>query len=206
MNRPLLITDCDEVLLHMVRHFSSWLEEEQDVLFRPEDGDMAGALKFKNSGEVVPKDQVWTYLGSFFEAEMHRQTLVPGALEALGRIGETADIVILTNLPDKAHSWRVDQLATHGIHHEVVCNSGGKGEPLKRLIDRHRAPRSVFVDDLAHHHASVARHSPHTYRLHMVAEPSLAAVTAPAEQAHARIDDWADATPWILERLEGRAP
>ena len=27
MNRPLLITDCDEVLLHMVSHFDDWLGE-----------------------------------------------------------------------------------------------------------------------------------------------------------------------------------
>ena len=203
--RPLLVTDCDEVLLHMVSHFSAWLDEAHDVVFRPEDGDMAGALKFRTTGERVPKEQVWTYLGSFFETEMHRQTLVPGALEALGEIGEVADIVILTNLPDLAHPWRVDQLAGHGIHHEVVCNSGGKGEPLRRLIERHQASRSLFVDDLAVHHASVARHSPNTFRLHMVAEPSLAAVTATAEHAHARIDEWSTATPWILDRLKDAA-
>ena len=203
--RPLLVTDCDEVLLHMVSHFSAWLDEAHDVVFRPEDGDMAGALKFRTTGERVPKEQVWTYLGSFFETEMHRQTLVPGALEALGEIGEVADIVILTNLPDLAHPWRVDQLAGHGIHHEVVCNSGGKGEPLRRLIERHQASRSLFVDDLAVHHASVARHSPDTFRLHMVAEPSLAAVTATAEHAHARIDEWSTATPWILDRLKDAA-
>lgn len=203
--RPLLVTDCDEVLLHMVSHFSAWLDEAHNVVFRPEDGDMAGALKFRTTGERVPKEQVWTYLGSFFETEMHRQTLVPGALEALGQIGEVADIVILTNLPDLAHPWRVEQLAGHGIHHEVVCNSGGKGEPLKRLIERHQASRSLFVDDLAVHHASVARHSPDTFRLHMVAEPSLAAVTATAEHAHARIDEWSTATPWILDRLKDAA-
>ena len=61
--RPLFVTDCDEVLLHMVRHFSSWLDEEQDVLFRPEDGDMGTALRFKETGDVVPKDQIWSYLG-----------------------------------------------------------------------------------------------------------------------------------------------
>jgi hypothetical protein len=85
----------------------------------------------------------------------------------------------------------------------VVCNRGGKGEPLKAIVERHGAPRHLFVDDLAVHHASVAKHSPETHRLHMIAEPSLAAVTAPADHAHARIDDWATATPWILERLEG---
>ena len=28
MNRPLLISDCDEVLFHMVRHFAEWVEAE----------------------------------------------------------------------------------------------------------------------------------------------------------------------------------
>ena len=203
MNRPLLITDCDEVLLHMVRHFSEWLEEEHAILFRPEEGDMAGALKFSAGGDQVPSERVWELLWGFFQTEMHRQTIVPGAVEALGRIGETADIVILTNLGNDAHAGRVEQLARHGIRHEVVCNRGGKGEPLKRIIERHGAPSHLFVDDLAVHHASVAKHSPETHRLHMVAEPTLAAVTAPAAHAHVRIDDWAEATPWILDRFKG---
>lgn len=201
--RPLLVTDCDEVLLHMVRHFSDWLDEEHAILFRPEEGDMAGALKFRANGERVPTDKVWEHLWGFFATEMDRQTIVPGAVEALGTIGEKADIVILTNLGEEAREGRIEQLARFGIAHEVVCNRGGKGEPLRSIVERHRATRSVFVDDLAVHHASVARHSPETQRLHMVAEPTLAAVTAPAEHAHARIDDWAAATPWILERLEG---
>jgi hypothetical protein len=205
MNRPLLVTDCDEVLLHMVSHFSAWLDEAHEVVFRPEDGDMAGALKFRESGERVPKEQVWEYLGGFFTNEMHRQTVVPGAIEALGRIGEVADIVILTNLNDQVHAGRVKQLAGHGIHHEVVCNRGGKGEPLKSLVERHGATRSLFVDDLAVHHASVARHSPATFRLHMVADTKLAAVTETAPAAHARIDDWPTATDWILERLKDAA-
>ncbi|GAA4009181.1 hypothetical protein GCM10022280_02480 [Sphingomonas swuensis] len=200
-----MITDCDEVLLHMVRHFSGWLEEEHAILFRPEEGDMAGALKFRDGGERVPSERVWELLWGFFETEMHRQTIVPGAVEALGTIGEKADIVVLTNLGEESRDGRIEQLARFGIAHEVVCNRGGKGEPLKSIIARHGAGRSVFVDDLAVHHASVAKHSPDTFRLHMIAEPTLAAATAPAEHAHARIDDWASATPWILERLEGRA-
>ncbi len=71
--------------------------------------------------------------------------------------------------------------------------------------ERHAATRSLFVDDLAVHHASVAKHSPETIRLHMVAEPRLAAVTQTAEHAHARIDDWPTATGWILDRLADAA-
>jgi hypothetical protein len=201
MNRPLLITDCDEVLLHMVAHFRDWLGEAHEVEFAFETGKFDDALTDRRSGEPLGKDRVWPLLGSFFQGEMHRQTLVPGALEALGRIGEVADIVILTNLPDQAHPWRVEQLAKHGIAHEVVCNSGGKGVPARAIIARYGATRAAFVDDLAVHHASVAKHAPEVHRLHMIAEPRLAPAVPPAEHAHARIDDWPTATEWLLERL-----
>ena len=121
--------------------------------------------------------------------------------EAAERIRD-ADIVILTNLGDEAHGWRVEQLAGHGIRHEVVCNQGGKGRPVRAIVDRHGAASAVFVDDLAGHHASVAEHAPGVWRLHMVAEPRLATVVAPAEAAHARIDDWPAACEWILSKFE----
>ena len=35
MSRPLLISDCDEVLLHMVAHFADWLDEAHRRPFRP---------------------------------------------------------------------------------------------------------------------------------------------------------------------------
>jgi hypothetical protein len=201
--RPLLITDCDEVLLHMVSHFDAWLGEEHDIRFAFETGNFGEAMTHTSTGELVRKEQVWPLLDQFFRQEMHRQTIVPGAVEALGRVGEIADIVILTNLGDEAHPWRVDQLANHGIRHEVVCNSGGKGIPARAIIDRYGAGPTAFVDDLAVHHASVAKHAPDVHRLHMVAEPKLAAAVPKAEHAHIRIDDWPTATTWILERLQG---
>jgi len=202
LSRPLLITDCDEVLLHMVSHFDAWLGEAHGIRFAFESGNFGGAMTHQATGEPVPEEQVWPLLTEFFRGEMHRQTLVPGAEEALGRIGEVADIVILTNLGDEAHPWRVDQLARHGIRHEVVCNRGGKGIPAREIVDRYDAGATVFVDDLAVHHASVAKHAPEVHRLHMVAEPRLAPAVPAAEHAHARIDDWPTATHWILERLK----
>lgn len=201
--RPLLITDCDEVLMHMVSHFDAWLGEAHDIRFAFETGTFGEAMTRNTTGELVPHEQVWPLLDQFFRQEMHRQTIVPGAVEALGRIGEIADIVILTNLGDEAHPWRVDQLAAHGIRHEVVCNSGGKGVPARAIMERYGAGSTVFVDDLPVHHASVAKHAPEVHRLHMIAEPRLAPAVPKAEHAHVRIDDWPTATTWILERLMG---
>ncbi|HEU5285280.1 MAG TPA: HAD family hydrolase [Sphingomicrobium sp.] len=202
MSRPLLITDCDEVLLHMVAHFAEWLDEEHGVRFDVESGQF-DAMTDRRTGAPVPLERVWPLLDSFFEGHMHRQTLVPGALDALERIGEIADIVVLTNLGDEAHGWRVDQLAGHGIRHDIVCNRGGKGRPVRDLVDARGPPVAVFVDDLAVHHSSVAKHAPGVWRLHMVAEPRLAAAVPAAEDAHARIDDWPAACEWILDKFRG---
>jgi hypothetical protein len=204
MKRPLLITDCDEVLLHMVSHFGAWLGEAHDISFAFETGSFGGAMTDHATGEIVGEDRVWPLLTEFFRNEMHRQTLVPGAVDALGRIGEIADIVILTNLGDEAHPWRVDQLAKHGIRHEVVCNRGGKGVPARAIMERYGAGTTAFVDDLPVHHASVARYAPEVHRLHMVAEPRLAPAVPISEHAHVRIDDWPTASQWIIERLEDK--
>lgn len=201
MSRPLLITDCDEVLLHMVAHFDDWLDEAHGIDFAFESGSFGDAMTIRDTGEAVPAEKVWPLLEQFFREEMHRQTIVPGAVEALGRIGEVADIVILTNLGDHAHSWRVEQLERHGIRHEVVTNQGGKGVPARAIIDRLGAGATAFVDDLPVHHASVAKHAPQVHRLHMIAEPRLAPAIPMAPHAHVRIDDWPTAADWLLERL-----
>ena len=201
MSRPLLITDCDEVLLHMVAHFQDWLAEKHDIHFAFETGRFADALTYRHDGAILPEEEVWRLLTRFFREEMARQTPVPGAIDALRRIGEEADIVVLTNLGEDAQALRTAQLASHGIHYEVVCNQGGKGVPARAIVERHRASVAVFVDDLHVHHQSVARHAPEIWRLHMIAEPRLAANIGTPPEAHARIDDWPAATDWILARF-----
>ena len=203
MTRPLLITDCDEVLLHMVRHFGAWLDEAHGIDFRPEGGAFETALTRRDSGTIVPAHEVWPLLEGFFRTEMDRQTLVPGAGKALERIAQVADIVILTNLQDWCHAGRAAQLDALGIRHRVVCNQGGKGEPVARLAAEHRSRVTVFVDDLEGHHASVAEHAPQVFRLHMIAEPAIAPTIPAARHAHARIDHWDEAVEWVLARFRG---
>lgn len=199
--RPLLITDCDEVLLHMVRHFGVWLGETHDIDFTPGGGDFSTAMTRRGDGPALTREDMWGMLDGFFPAEMDRQTLVPHAREALGALSQVADIVVLTNLQDICRQPRIEQLAKFGIDHRVECNQGGKGSPVARLIAEYGPNVTVFVDDLAVHHDSVARHAPEVHRLHMVSEPAMAPHVPKAPAAHARIDDWNDAELWIAERF-----
>jgi hypothetical protein len=200
MSRPLLVTDCDEVLLHMVSHFADWVAEAHGLSFSLEAPGFRDALR-DEAGCPVPEERIWPLLDGFFESEMHRQNLVPGAAEALAELSDQADIVILTNIGDEHEARRVEQLERLGIGHRVLCNRGGKGPPLLDLVEAMGPSATVFVDDLAVHHQSVAKHAPNVWRLHMIAEPRLAAHTPPAPHAHARIDDWGDALPWIRRRF-----
>ncbi len=198
--RPLLISDCDDVLLHFAPHFRDWVAEAHRLTFSLDVPAFAGALRDAN-GEEVSRERAFALLDLFFDREMHRQQLVAGALAALRTIGAVADIVILTNIGDQYRANRVAQLERFDIRHRVLCNQGGKGRPVVELIEELRPGATVFVDDLPVHHESVAKHAPGVWRLHMVAEPRLAAITPPAPHAHARIDAWDDALPWILARL-----
>lgn len=204
MTRPLLICDCDEVLLHMVRHFGTWLRERHDIAFAHETGSFVAMTHA--DGSPVDHQRIWAMLDEFFPAEMERQTLVPGAAEALAALSERADIVILTNLGDHCRDHRIEQLAQHGIRHRVETNQGGKGGPVARLVAEYGNPVTVFVDDLATHHESVAKHAPTVHRLHLVAEPAMAPQVPPAAHAHARIDDWGAARDWIAQRFAADQP
>ena len=204
--KPLLICDCDEVLLHMVRHFRDWLDTDHDIDLQLAEGSFEKAMRHRDGGELVTRERMWSLIDGFFPAEMDRQTLVPHAAEALEALGQRAEIVILTNLRDHCRESRIAQLSTHGIVHRVECNQGPKGEPVARLVAEHGGPVTVFVDDLPTHHDSVAQHAPGVHRLHMVSEPSLAPHVPPAPAAHARIDDWRDAATWIAARFDAGLP
>ena len=206
MNRPLVITDCDEVLMHMVVPFAEWVDAEHGVLFRIEDASFAGALKRKECGTPLEAAEVWPLLDAFFRGEMARQYPIPGALAAMAVIAEQADIVVLTNVGPDHQQARIEQLALHDFHAPVIGSRGGKGEPVRRLIEQYQPSVALFIDDLAGHHQSVAQEAPDVWRLHLVGEPAIADKIAPSPYAHARIDDWAAAQDWILARLAENVP
>ncbi|WP_300398160.1 HAD family hydrolase [uncultured Sphingobium sp.] len=207
MTRPLIITDCDEVLLHMVVPFRHWLDETHDVHFDMHDRSFAEALRHKDSGEPLERELVWQLLVGFFDTEMHRQAPIAGAVDALLRLSRVADIEVLTNIGERHHQQRIAQLAALGLDFPVHWNQGGKGRPLADIVADRQPSIALFIDDLAEHHHSVATHAPDVWRLHMVGEPEIASDIPVADKAHARIDDWVAAEAWIMQRLaQGPAP
>lgn len=206
MSRPLIVSDCDEVLLYMVAHFRDWLGESQGVDFSMVGNDFGQSMRWKETGELVEPREIWGFLRGFFDTEMHRQDPIPGAVAGIAALAEHADVVVLTNLTDRHRDMRASQLADHGIDARVFTNQGPKGPALKAILDEYAPSRAIFIDDLAQHHKSAADAVPGVHRLHLCGEPMLAGRIACAHKAgdaHARIDTWDEALPWLLQRLEG---
>ncbi len=206
MSRPLLISDCDEVLLHMVAPFRDWLDAAHHVHFDLESGDFANALRHKHDGTQIEQGKIWALLKGFFDTEMHRQNAIEGAVASINALSQIADVVILTNLLDDRAGPRAQQLRDVGIDFPVYCNQGGKGQKMAEIIADYKPNVAVFVDDLGHQHTAVAEHLPEVWRLHLVGEPLLAPHIKTARAAHARIDHWGEAEPWIRQRLLNGEP
>lgn len=206
MTRPLVISDCDEVLLHMVAPFKDWLRAQHGIDFAMESNDFGNAMRHARDGAPVEQKEIWRLLNLFFDTEMHTQPAIAGAVAGMNALAQHADVVILTNLGDHRREDRTRQLRAVGIEARVFTNTGPKGPALKAILDEYRPGRAVFIDDLPQHHGSVMEIAPHVSRLHLCGEPLLAPhidCAHKAGHAHARIDDWDTALPWVMAQLHG---
>lgn len=197
MTRPLIICDCDEVLLHFAEPFRDYLAAAHDMELSFRSFSLAGSIRRRAGGSAITQADVEPLLDGFFANWIDRQYPAAGAVDALAALSDSADIVILTNIKDEVQARRGIELARHGMPYEVICNRGPKGPPVAALVAE-RAPRAaIFIDDLPPHHGSVAKHAPAVHRLHMVADPELRALVPAAPDAHRRIDEWPAALPYI---------
>jgi hypothetical protein len=192
--KPLLIVDCDGVLLHFIAPFRQYLQQAHGLELRMDDAMLSSNIR--RDGVAVPWEEFRALLAGFFADGQQHQTILQGVADALAVLGATAEIVVLTNIDAAHRPARLRVLAREGLPYPVIAN--GDGVPKGRAVAALAAGRcAVFVDDLPHQHASVAKHAPHVGRLHLVAEPGVAGLLPAAPDAHARIDDWATARPWI---------
>ena len=134
MSRPLVVTDCDEVLLHMIRHFRDWMAEQHGVDFDLSGNPFAEDFLLPGRSEPLTYEEKWQFLDAFFDEEMARQTPIVGAVAAVAELQREADVVVLTNLQDRYNAARAAQLRENGFAARVVTNQGPKGAALKRIV------------------------------------------------------------------------
>jgi hypothetical protein len=194
-NKPLIISDVDEVLVYFATPLENYLDtKNMSISFISY--KLFGNVHYKDTNKNVPKDIVIELLQSFFAEKVHTCPPVEGVENAFKRLREKFQIIILTNTPYEARTDRIKALKGLGLDFPLVANDGHKGQAVREICKNLKAP-ALFLDDIPHHHTSVAELAPHVHRVHFVADPRLAKLLPPACDSHERIDNWVDAERYI---------
>src|SRR3546814_10061552 len=114
---------------------------------------------------------------------MARQTPIRGSLTSMAAIARHADIVVLTNVGPDHQAARAAQLSALGLDAPVIGSRGGKGEPVRRLLDERQPSVAIFIDDLAGHHH---RSEEHTSELKSLISSSFAVLCSKTQKTKTR--------------------
>jgi hypothetical protein len=198
-NRPLIISDADEVLVVFMARFELFLNE-QNYFFDWSSFRLTGNIRRKSDNYTFSQNEVLSLLDTFFAKETQSLDAVPGAIEALNLLSLRAQIVILSNVPFTYHAERERCLVEHGMNYPLIINNGLKGPAVRALAGPARAP-VFFIDDSPSHIESVATQADHVRRIHFVHDTRLAELVGPAPESHHRIDSWPEARTTIEKEL-----
>jgi hypothetical protein len=197
--RPLIITDADEVLFAFMAAFEAFLEETGHF-FDWSSFRLDGNIRRRSDSQPVERQQVLRILADFFAARTATIPPVAGAADALAALSRRAQVVVLSNIPIDHRPTRRAALARHGMDYPLVASSGPKGPAVSALAEVVAAP-VFFLDDGPSHHASVAHHASRVRRLHLIADRRLAALVGPEVDCHHRPAHWGEARTLIEAEL-----
>lgn len=197
--RPLVICDVDEVIVHFTRELESYLEK-RELRLHTTSFALSGNIVRMASGQALASSEVQQLIESFFVDHAHDMEPIAGAVESLLHIGELADVVLLTNLPDKASEARRRNMSEIGLGFPVVTNSGPKGPAVKSLA-RRSGGAVVFIDDSPSFITSAFEHAPEVHLVHFLQDERFAQHAEPLEFVSLRTGSWTEAKPHVLRLI-----
>lgn len=159
---PLVIVDADEVLVSFALPFSQYLKARNWDL-RLIDYSLEYAIW--RDDRVADPVETQALVNGFIDTETHRQPMIHGAQSALQDLSKMAQIVVLSNVPQRRYHDRLTNLAGHGMGHPLIANAGPKGPALRVLGASMRAP-VLFIDDSPAQIESASEYAPHIRRVH----------------------------------------
>ena len=198
---PLMIFDADEVLVHFAEPFSNYLKKHNHRLhltgYR-----LDNAIKKSETDDVADpetaKDLVW----GFINEETKNQPAAEGAPEALKKLQEYAQIIILSNVPHSVHDDRVLNLKSIGMDYPLISNEGMKGPAVKEILKDHKA-ESFFIDDNPYQVESVYNDNQDTVCVHFSVCDLVKPHMPKAVGASIEPTSWDDLVSKLIDRLKG---
>ena len=198
-DRPLIVSDVDEVALNFLDPFNAFLQENGYKLV-PRSFRLTGNVVSIAGGNAAPSRTVSTLMDGFFAAQQKWQTPTIGVVESLARLSTVADIVFLSAMPPKYFAARRALLDEFGLHYPLVASESSKGELIRR-IHADSEHHVILIDDMIYNLHSVKKHIPHSMAINFMANDTFRAMAPdPGEDVHLA-SNWTDVTRLILRHI-----
>jgi len=197
--RPLIICDVDEVIVHFIKGLESFLAKH-DLWLDPASFALNGNIKTITDNIPVEGDRVGSLLAAFFSEETIKLQPIDGSIVALQSLAQNTDIVLLSNVPHEAYNDRQENLKGHGLDFPLVSNRGPKGPAARLLTEKHQAP-VFFIDDIGHYLSSVNDYCPDVHLVHFLQDGPFSKHAKVLTFDHYRTNNWTDVEAHIRLKL-----
>ena len=200
-NKPLLITDADEVLLNFVSCFQEYLSKN-NLWYDLSSYSLFGNIKDK-SNNSIENNLVSYHLENFFKTNAKVITFVKDSIKYIKLLIEKLDfqIIVLTNIPYKYINDRRICFKNNNLDLPMIAGSGPKGEIIKELVANHKN-KKFFIDDLAPHIISSKNHAEQVKTIHFISNEELSKLAITPEQADIRANNWKEIYNYIENEIK----
>jgi hypothetical protein len=193
-DRPLVVCDVDDVVLHFAAPFQDFLRGEGHELL-PRSFRLTGNIVSTATRVALEQAEVRRLIDAFFEAQENWQLPFDLVVQTLTTLSQDADVVFLTAMPPRYRDQRRRLLDKLELPFPLIASEEPKG-PIMRSLHSERALPAVFIDDMAHNLHSVRDHLPQSLLLHLMPDSALH-LLAPKPEGVTRAKNWAHAEELI---------
>lgn len=197
--RPLLVCDVDEVVLHLVDPFVQVLDE-MGFHLKTHSFKLTGNVFHRETGREASQQEVWQALDILFKEQDGRQHLVDGAADALNELSEHIDILFLTNMPHQFGDIRRQYLNANDIKFPLVTNTKRK-TPAIGSIQAHCDSTIGFIDDTPLNLHQVRDELENVHLFHFMANEEFRKMAGEIEGASSSTGNWTEAANSIKQTL-----
>jgi hypothetical protein len=198
-DRPLIVSDIDEVVLEFLTPFENFLQTRRHTLL-PRSFSLYGNVVDTTTGIAARNAEVDAWEEEFYASQNDWQIPARHVRETLERLSQHADIVFLTAMPPR-HSLERRKLLDHcQLPYPLLATETPKG-PVVQALHKGRKQPVIFIDDIARNHQSVRTHVPECLLIQLMANELFRPLAPPTSDDVHAAEDWNHAFDIILTHI-----
>ncbi len=189
-NKPLLISDADEVILNFVQAFETYLNSI-GLYYDLSSYALFGNIKKIKENIAIENDQITKHITDFYNLHTEEISFVNESIKYLGKIKNDLDcqIIVVSNLPHHNREKREISFRKNGLDFPIISNSGLKGLTIKEIA-KNQKNKIFFIDDISANLLSAYNEVDGIKLIHYISDKRLEKLASTPEEVDFKAKDW----------------